>query len=182
MSQKHYKCNIVLNLLKSPNHVRGLAKDLETNQTTTARKLKELKELNIVDYRQEGRNKVYFVKNTLEAQEFVFISEHYKLFSALKKYSILRKIIKKIKGNSKIKLAVLFGSYAKYSAHGGSDIDIYIETKNKEIKKELESINTKLSVKIGKYNEESHLIKEIEKNHVILKGVEVYYEKCGFFS
>lgn len=30
------------------------------------------------------------------------------------------------------------------------------------------------------YNKESLLIKEIERNHVIIKGIEIYYEKINF--
>ena len=51
-----------------------------------------------------------------------------------------------------------------------------METKNKNIKKRAEEINSKLSVKIGKFNKDSLLIKEIIKNHVILAGAERFYE------
>ena len=182
MSQKDYNKEIILNLLKTPNHIRRLAKELKTNQMMISRKIKELEHGNIVDYRQEGRNKVYFLKKTLEAQESIFISEHYKLIQTAKEYPLLRNIILKIKTNPKIKLAVLFGSYAKGLAHKDSDIDIYIETINKELKKEIEQLNTKVSLKLGKYDSNSLLIKEIEKNHVIIKGVEQYYEKSKFFG
>ncbi len=180
MSQKDYSKEIVLNLLKTPNHIRGLAKGLKTNQMMVSRKIKDLEQDNIVDYRQEGRNKVYFLKKTLEAQESVFIAEHYKLVQIIKEYPLLRNIIVKIKINHKIKLAILFGSYAKGLAHKDSDIDIYVETVNKELKKEIEQLSLKASVKIGKYDPDSLLIKEIEKNHVIIKGVEKYYENKFF--
>ena len=182
MSQKDYKVEIVMQLLKQVNHIRGLAKELKTNQMMILRKIKELENGNIVDYRTEGRNKVYFLKKTLEAQEYVFISEHHRLIQSLEKYPLLRNIALKIKSNTKIKLAVLFGSYAKGLAHKDSDIDIFIETANKELKKEIEQLNTKASVKIGEYDPENLLIKEIEKSHIILKGVEHYYEKSKFFS
>ena len=182
MSQKDYNKEIVLNLLKTTNHIRRLAKELQTNQMMISRKIKELEQDNIVDYKQEGRNKAYFLKKTLEAQESVFIAEHYKLIRTVKEYPLLRNMILKIKTDPKIKLAVLFGSYAKGLAHKDSDIDIYIETVNKELKKKIEQLNTKVSVKIGKYDPNSLLIKEIEKNHVILKGVEQYYEKNKFFD
>src|SRR3989338_8697139 len=109
-------------------------------------------------------------------------AEHYKLIQSIKEYPLLRNIILNIKANPKIKLAILFGSYAKGLAHKDSDIDIYIETTSKELKKELEQLNLKASVKIGKYNPDSLLIKEIKKNHVIVKGVEQYYEKSRFFG
>lgn len=54
---------------------------------------------------------------------------------------------------------------------------MYIDTTHRKLKEEIEVLDTKVSVKIGKYNRESLLIKEIEKNHVIIKGVEAYYEK-----
>lgn len=182
MSQKDYKAEIVIRLLKQANHIRGLAKELKTNQMMILRKTGELENSNIVDYRTEGRNKVYSLKKTLEAQESAFIAEHYKLMQTVKEYPLLRNIFLKIKANPKIKLAVLFGSYAKGLAHKDSDIDIYIETTNKELKKEIEQLNTKASIKIGKYDPNSPLIKEIEKNHVIIKGIEQYYEKSKFFG
>ena len=81
-----------------------------------------------------------------------------------------------------VPLSILFGSYAKQSAEKGSDIDIYIETKDKKIKQGLEILDSNLSVKIGEYDKKNLLIREIEKNHVIVKGVEVYYEKNKFFK
>lgn len=84
--------------------------------------------------------------------------------------------------HKKIDLAILFGSYVKGIAHKDSDIDIYIDTRNNKLKEEVELIDSKISVKIGSYNQESILIKEIEKNHMIIKGVERYYEKNKFFG
>jgi len=182
MSQKNYRFRIIETLLKEDNHIRGLAKELGTNQTTISRKIKELEKNNVVDFRLEGKNKVHFLKKTIEAQEFVYLTEHYKFLKILKNYPLLKNIFQKIIGNSKIKLAILFGSYTKGKANKKSDIDIYIETKNRNLKKEVELINTKLSVKIGKYDEHNFLIREIEKNHVIIKGVELYYEKNKFFD
>ena len=63
-----------------------------------------------------------------------------------------------------------------------SYIDIYIETTNNKLKKEIEKISTKISLKIGKYDKSNFLIKEIDKNHAIIKGIEKYYEKKGFFD
>lgn len=170
------------NLLKGENHIRGLAKALNTNQTTISRKVQDLYKQNIVDFKQEGKNKVIFIKKTLEAQEFLYIVEMSKLLQTLKKYPLLRRIIEKIKERENIDLTILFGSYAKGSANKESDIDIYIDTDKAKIKEEVESIDSKISVKIGNYNKDSLLIKEIEKNHVIIRGVEIYYKKNKFFD
>ena len=182
MSQNNYNINIVGALLKSENHIRGLAKILNTNQTTIARKVKELYKNNIIDFKQEGKNKVVFIKKSLEAKQYAYNVETQKILEILKKYPYLRRIIEFIKKNEKISLAILFGSYAKGIAKKESDIDIYIDTINNKLKEEVELISSKINVKIGKYNKDSLLIKEIEKNHVIIKGIEIYYEKNKFFD
>ena len=174
MSQINY--NIVLNLMKQDNHIRGLAKDLNTNQTTIARKVQELADQNILDFRLEGKNKVYFIKKTLESSEYIKIIEHNKLLEAIKKYPKLRLIIEKIQENKKMKLAIIFGSYAKGNADKDSDIDLYVQTQSKDTKISLEQGDSKLSIKIGKFDKETTLAKEIIKNHIIIKGVDAYYE------
>ena len=182
MEQKDYKLEIVLSLLKENCHARALAKILNTNHTTILRKLKELLRENVLDFKEEGKNKIYFLKKTSESKANVFMAEQYKLTRTLKKYSFLRILIDKIQVNKKISLAILFGSYSKGIAKKNSDIDVYIETTNKKIKQDLESLNSKLNIKIGKYNKDNLLVKEIEKNHVIMKGVELFYERNKFFE
>lgn len=182
MSQNDYNIKIIESLFKSGNHIRGLARMLKTNQTTIARKVHELYRNNILDFKQEGRNKVFFLKKTLEAKQYAYLVEAHKLLEILKKYPCLRRIIELIRKNQKISLAILFGSYAKGIAAKGSDIDIYIDAKDAKLKEEVEQIDSKISVKIGSYDKDSLLIKEIEKNHVIIKGTELYYEKNKFFD
>jgi len=182
MSQNNYILRIVAALLFSENHIRGLAKALSTNQTTISRKIAVLFEENVVDFREQGKNKVYFLKKTLEAKQYTYLVEVSRLIEAIKKYSRLRFVVEKIRQNRKVQVAAIFGSYAKGTAGEDSDIDLYANTENREIKKELEAIDSKLSVKIGKYNHENILIKEIDKYHIIIKGVEQYYEQRKFFD
>ena len=110
------------------------------------------------------------------------MAENYKIIKILIKYPSLRRIIEKIQNIPSVKIATLFGSYAKNVAKENSDIDVYVDTKERKLKYELEQIDSRLSVKIGEFDKENLLIKEIIKNHIILKGVEEYYEKIGFFS
>ncbi len=177
MAHKDYKLEIVDELLRNENHIRGLAKKLNTNHMIILRKIKELEKENVADYKKEGKNKRYFLKKTIEAKNYVFTAENYKLNQILVKYPNLREIIEKLQKDNRIKLAILFGSYAKGIAKEESDIDIFIETLNTKIKKELSLIDTRLSIKMGKYNKSNLLIKEIEKNHIIIKGIELYYQK-----
>ena len=180
MEQKDYKMEVVLLLLKKPNHIRAMARELKTNHMLILRKTKELEKENVVDFKEEGKNKTYFLKKTVEAREHILTAEHYKLTRTLFSYPGLRLIVEKIQNDRSIRLAMFFGSYAKGFAKKDSDIDVYIETKNTEIKKSLEMTDTKLSIKIGEYRRENNLIKEMEKEHVIIKGVEDYYEKQIF--
>jgi len=182
MAQKDYKLEVVNSLIGKSWHVRSLAKELKINHMTILRKLNELLKENVLDYREEGKNKIYFLKTTSEAKAYIFMGENYKLNQFLKKFPKLRGIIEKIQGDKRFQLAMVFGSYAKDLVKKESDIDIYIETTNNDIKKELEVIDSRLSIKIGKYNNKSMLSKEIKKDHVIIKGVEKFYENYKFFE
>jgi predicted nucleotidyltransferase len=181
MSRIDYNIAIIENLLKSDNHIRGLAKAIGTNQTTISRKVRGLYTKNVIDFLTEGKNKVYFLKKTLEAKQYTYIVEIQKLLSIVEVYPQLRRIIEEIK-KKEVKIAILFGSYAKYNANKESDIDLYIDTQDKSIKQQIEQIDSRISVKIGNYDSANLLIKEIGKNHIIIKGVEEYYEKNKFFG
>jgi len=176
---RNLELEIVEQLLKDECHIRELARKLNINHMAVSRKIKNLIRENVVDFKTIGKNKVYFLKKTLEAKAYVFKTENYKLIKILKKYPELRRIIEGISSDKRIKLAILFGSYAKGIAGRRSDIDIYLETKDRQIKKDIENMNSKISIKIGEYNPDSLLIKEIEKSHVVLKGVEEFYSKNG---
>ncbi|MCW4001158.1 MAG: nucleotidyltransferase domain-containing protein [Candidatus Bathyarchaeota archaeon] len=182
MEQKDYKFEIVLTLLQEKNHIRAIANKLGTNHMIIVRKMRELLDSNVVDFLQEGKNKTYFLKKTVEAKCHVHMAEYYKKLQTIEKYPSLRAIIEKLENDQRVQLAVIFGSYAKYTADKGSDIDIFIETQDKALRDELARTDSRLSLKIGTYQKESALIREIEKSHVVLKGVEKFYEKNRFFD
>ncbi len=181
MEQLNYKMEILLELLRDKNHIRGLAKLVKTNHMNIKRRVDELFENNVLDYKEEGKNKTYFIKNSEEARINVMIAEHYKLLKLLKKYPEIRSTIEKLE-KTRVDIILIFGSYAKFIAKEDSDIDIFMKTNKRKIKTDLEITDSKLSIKIGEYDKNSPLGKEIEKNHVILRGAEDYYEKLGFFS
>lgn len=173
---------IILLLIKSESHLRGIAKQLNESHSTILRKLDKLVKENILDYKIEGKNKVFLLKKNLQAKNYVFNAERCKLIKLLKQYPELSIIIEDILKKSEERLIILFGSYAKFMAKKDSDIDVYIETRNRKIKEEVELVHSKIKVKIGGFDPSSQLIKEIIKNHVILKGVEEFYEKTKFFE
>lgn len=178
----NYKLEVLLSLLKKEMHGRGLAKELKTSLTRIQSVLNELRQDNVLDYKTEGRNHVYFIKKNLVAKTFIISAENYKLAKTIAKYPILMPIFQDVIEKSKCGLIILFGSYAKGVPKQDSDIDIYIDTKNIKVKENIQKISDLVSVKIGEFNPDDLLIKEIIKNHVIIRGAEAYYEKIKFFG
>ncbi len=174
--EQDYSYELALELLRGPRHVRSLAAALRTNHMTVSRKLGRLMDWNVADYASEGRNKRYFLKGSEEARSFVLMAEHYRLMRFLDAHGTLRGIIREIQNNGRIPLALIFGSYAKGKERSGSDIDIYAESTDREIKRNLESIDGRLSVQLGAYDPGNPLIREMEKDHVIIKGAERFHE------
>jgi len=183
MEQTEKALEIVLVLLKQKEaHVRALAEIVRQPHANISRLMKKLLEKNIVDFRFEGKNKIFRLKKGIETLNYVYMAEHFKLLKLLKKNPPLSIIIESILSKSNEKLIIIFGSFAKFIAKKDSDIDIFVETKSRKTKTELEKINSRLSVKIGRFDKDNLLIKEIMKNHVIVKGVEYYYEKNKLFN
>ncbi|MBI4015255.1 MAG: nucleotidyltransferase domain-containing protein [Candidatus Aenigmarchaeota archaeon] len=184
MYQKWYNMEyeIILRLIGGRMHLRGIAKELKVSHSTVERKLNNLVKCCVLDYKKEGKNKVFYLKKNLEAQTYVFNAERYNLIKLVKLYPELGIIIEGLLKECQENLIILFGSYAKFAAKNESDIDIYVETKNKKVKDSIEFTNSKIKVKIGDFDLDSNLIKEIIKNHIILRGVEDFYGKTRFFQ
>ena len=117
------KLEIIQLLLKQECHVRGLAKSLDESHSTILRKLNKLVEQNVVDYKKEGKNKVFFLKKNMLSRNHILQAEVHKLNSLLNKYPELMIILEQISKKVDEKLIIVFGSYAKFRARNDSDID-----------------------------------------------------------
>ena len=175
--RNNLEMDIIELLLKVDNHVRGIAKKLNEPHSTILRKLNNLKKEDVIDSRKEGKNKIFFLKKNLLSKNYILQAELHKLTKILRHNPELSIIFEEILKKTDEKLIVLFGSYAKGLAKKDSDIDIYIETQSRSVKKIVEEIHSKINVKIGAFDTKSPLIKEIIKDHVIIRGIEVFYEK-----
>lgn len=181
-NRDNIELEIILTLIKNKTHLREIARTINESHSTVLRKINLLLKENTLDYEKEGRNKTYFLKKTIEAKNYVYSAEIYKLSKLLKQYQELSIIFEEVKKIVSKGIIILFGSYAKGIAKKDSDIDIYIETNNTKIKDKLKEISSKINAKIGKFDLNSLLIKEIIKNHVIIRGIEEFYEKSKFFE
>jgi len=178
----NYTYEVLLLLLKKEMHQRKLSKELKTSLTRVQSILKELRDINAVDYKEIGKNHIYFIKKNLVSKSLILNAENYKLVKLLRKYTFLEPIFKDITEKYPNEMILLFGSYAKGTEKKDSDIDIYVDTTDQKIKRDIEILFHSLSVKIGNFNPTDLLIKEIIKNHIIIKGGEEYYEKTKFFE
>jgi len=174
--------DIVALLLRNDLHPRAIAEQLTSNHATVLRKLADLTEENVVDFRMEGRNKVFRLKRSIEGRNAAMIAELYSQSLVISRYPVLRGIFPSIQGMPDVPLALLFGSYAKRLAKPESDIDIFIETPDSEKKRQIEQKHSRVSVKTGVFDTRDLLVREIMKDHIIIKGVEAYFDRIGFFT
>ncbi len=181
-NKNNLESEIILVLLKNEAHLREIARILNESHSTILRKINVLFKENVLDYKREGKNKVFFIKKNLKAKNYVYSAEIYKLNKLLKNHPQLSVIFEDIKKNFLKGMIILFGSYAKGIPKHDSDIDIYLETNDNRLKNKIKEINSKLSIKIGKFDTKSLLIKEIINNHIILRGLEDFYERVEFFK
>lgn len=181
-NKNNLKLEIILVLLRNRTHLREISRILKESHSTILRKINELLKEGVLDYKKEGKNKVFFIKNNLKAKNYIYSAEIHKLNKILNKYPELSIIFEDIKKNFLRGMIILFGSYAKDNPKKNSDIDIYLETNDNKLKNKLKELNSKLNVKIGKFDSKSLLIKEIIKNHVIVRGLENFYERVDFFK
>ncbi len=171
MFQKKNDMEIVLELLKGETHLRGLSKATGIPVTTVKSLVDNLVEMNVLDVRRMGKNRIFSLKKTIEAREHILSAEHYKALKTINRYPRLIRIVEDAIKNCK-GMVILFGSHANFTAKRGSDIDLYC----------LSGKVKGASVKTGEFKLDSPLISEIIRNHVILKGVEEFYERIGFFE
>jgi predicted nucleotidyltransferase len=178
----NYLYETILLLLQKDRHQRELAKELSTSLTRIQSIIKDLEEMNVIDYKEAGKNHVYYLKKNLIAKSFILNAENYKLTKLLKEYAYMEPIFKEILLKYPDSMILLFGSYAKGTEKEYSDIDLYIDATDETVKSSLKYVHDALSVQVRPFDKDDLLIKEIIKNHVVLQGGEKYYEKLGFFA
>ena len=173
---------IILALLRKETHGRELAKMLKTSLTKIQAILNELYRCNAVDYTVAGKNHVYFIKKNLIARTYVLSAEQYKFAKLLRSYPLLEPVCKELMKKCSGQMLILFGSYAKFIPKERSDIDIYINTTDKKMQGMFRRIDERINVKIGEFSKDDLLIQEIIKDHILIQGGELFYEKLGFFD
>ncbi len=158
---------------------RDISKYLKMNQKTVSNILNKLERDHILKFNIEGKNKYYYLnksnQNIRDIIKLIEINKKIKLMDKYNKFSgLFSKLESELEG-----ILVIFGSYSSFSANEKSDLDVLFIGKQKELK-DLEGLyNIKINVvKIdkNKFDKNDILIKEIIKNHIVLRGVEEFIE------
>lgn len=158
---------------------RNVAKKLKMNQKTVANILNELEKEHILKFTQEGKNKYYYLNRFYHyTKETIKLIETQRKVNFLEKYKRLKELFSKLEEKAERTL-IIFGSYANFSANEKSDLDVFVIGKIKNVEDLEELYNIKINIiKINKdkFDKNEHIIKEIIKNHIILKGTENFID------
>jgi len=156
----------------------SISKKKRLNQKTTSNFLKKLEEKTILKSKLQGKNKLYFLnlENKEIVKNFIISVEHLRTIRFYEKHILVSEVVEKILPFIQ-NIGVIFGSYAKWLEKKGSDLDIFIVGKcnEKEIEKISKQYKLEISLKIYPKFELDLLTREVIKDHIAIKGVELFF-------
>jgi predicted nucleotidyltransferase len=168
-------------------HVRAMAQLLGTSHVTLLPYLNQLEKSRIIQHEAVGRNKQYQLnKANILTKYYLTTTEELFTIEYLEKHQFIRKLAEHLNNFDTSNPLILFGSYADDIATDESDIDLLaIGALTKEqlahIKKFETTYGKKINVKTAtpeNFNAALRtgdiLIKEINRNHVILRNADPY--------
>jgi predicted nucleotidyltransferase len=168
---------------------REIASILKVSHMSVNRTMRELAELNFVNFVTIGKAHLWRVNH--KSYAFRALSELIRGVSGIQEpIEELKKILLKNLPKTLIKRIVLFGSIAKGSERTNSDIDIFVLTRDKQSKEKLEPSIEKLSNicfemygnRLAPYiltDQELKQKKNLKIISEIKKGIEIYSGKKG---
>lgn len=168
---------------------REIASILKVSHMSVNRTMRELAELNFVNFVTIGKAHLWKVNH--KSYAFGALSELIRGVSGIQEpIEELKKILLKNLPKTLIKRIVLFGSIAKGSERTNSDIDIFVLTRDKQSKEKLEPSIEKLSNicfemygnRLAPYiltDQELKQKKNLKIISEIKKGIEIYSGKKG---
>src|SRR3989344_2312853 len=164
-------------------YIREVEKLLKISPRTAQLILENLENKGIIESKTRGKIKLYKLKRNFLSLKYLIFAEQYKLITFIEKNIFIKEVIEKISPfiNG---IGMIFGSYAKGTAHKESDLDVFIAgSYDKEaIKKVSRNLGIEISVKyylpkIFKKNIISDIfLKEVLKNHIVFLNTEQFIE------
>ena len=182
-------------LLSNPEEqltIRGIAKRLGKSYTLVYNNIAKLEKENIIRKRNVPPGQIITLNEFAPTEIFVDIELKRKK-EFLKKYPWVQLMLKDILSSTKNPFFILlvFGSYAKSTQTKSSDFDLLIIVQDKKdikgieyaidraytkVKKGLNFIDINDLKEMIKNTNELNIGNEAKKHHIILYGVEVYYQ------
>jgi DNA-binding Lrp family transcriptional regulator len=158
---------------------RQVANKLKMNQKTVSNILNQLEKEDILKYSTEGKNKYYFLNMANpQIKDIIKMLEIARKNKFIQKYSKLKDLFYALEKRAN-GILVIFGSYANFTSNKDSDLDIFVIGRMGNI----EDLENFYKIKINivksskeKINKKDIFVREIIKNHIIIKGAEEFVE------
>ena len=139
-------------------HVREIERRTGLDIKTVSRELKALTEMNVLDYKKIGKNKHFFLKDTLESFNMEVMSELHKTNKLIQRNELLSVQLQELHDEADF---LIFGSYANNTQTKNSDIDLAIFSREtKKTRNILSLINKKVHIQRSTYKEFVKLVKK----------------------
>jgi len=180
ITENHLKIlSLFTNGFNNEYYIREVQRLLKISPRTAQLILDNLEKKNVLESKTRGKIRIYKIKKTMIAKEFLILTENYKKISFLEEHDLIREILSKIKPFFK-GIIIIFGSYAKGIEKKDSDLDIFVtgEYKEDEIDKISKLYGTDINIKkyplsfFKKDIKKDIFLKEILKDHIIISGIE----------
>jgi len=106
-------------------YIREVHKLMGVSPRTAQIILEDLESKGVIESETKGKIKIYRIKKSEIAREYLILTEQYKKIVILSSYRLIREIVEKVLPHIH-GIALIFGSYAKYKAKKDSDLDILV--------------------------------------------------------
>ena len=105
---------------------RDIANRLKMNQKTVSNTLNELEKEHILKFKQEGKNKYYYLNEFYPyLKDVIQLIETQRKINFLEKYKKLKDIFVRLEERTEGML-IIFGSYANFTSTKISDLDVFL--------------------------------------------------------
>ena len=166
-------------------NVREIARKLHLNPATSSHLVKELIDFGLIKYSETGRSKILKLNiENVELLDFLSIAEIMKKIRFIERIPF-KQFFKMLELDEGLNMIILFGSYARGNNSKNSDLDLFIVS-NKGSREPLPSyllpikmhdISMTKEMFLENLNAGNEVIKEIIKNHIIIKGTDRFLQE-----
>ncbi len=165
-------------------YIREVEKLLKISPRTAQLILEDLENKGIIESKVKGKIKSYKLKINELSNRYLTFVEQYKSIAFMEKNLLVKEVIDKISPFIE-GIGIIFGSYAKGISNKESDLDIFVagDYEKEGIKKVSRNLGIEISIKcyplktFEKNVNHDILLKEVLKNHIVFKNMELFIQK-----